>query len=77
MHFRILQVSVVCCCQQPGQVFIRIQPILNGGLYQAEHDRAASGSLGRIGKQEVLPVNDKGLNAPLCPVIAKLQPAVF
>lgn len=31
-----------------------------------------------IGKQEVLPINDKGLNnTSLCPVIGYLQPAVF
>ena len=34
-------------------------------------------SLGRIGKQEVLPVNDKGLNTSLCPVIAQFQSAIF
>ena len=56
---------------------IRIQPILNGGLDQAEHNGASFCSLGRIGKQEVLSVNDKGLDTSLCPVIAQLQPAVL
>ena len=35
--------------------------ILNGGLNQAEHDRTSGGSLRGVGKQEVLPVNDKRL----------------
>ena len=59
------------------QVSVRIQPILNGGLDQAEHNGASFCALGRIGKQEVLSVNDKGLDTPLRPVIAQLQPAVF
>ena len=55
------------------QVSIRIQPILNGSLDQAEHHGASFCSLGRIGKQEVLSVNDKGLDTSLCPVITQLQ----
>ena len=42
----------------------------------AEHDCAAGGSLGCIGEQEILAVNDKGLNTPFCPVVGDLQPAI-
>ena len=59
------------------QVSVRVQTILNGGLDQAEHNSASFCSFGRIGKQEVLPVNDKGLDTSLCPVIAQFQSAVF
>ena len=76
-NLRIFQIGIVCGFQQPGQILIWIQPILNGRLNQAEHDRTAGSSLGGVGKQEVLPVNDKGLDTPLRPVIAQLQPAVF
>ena len=59
------------------QVSVRIQPILNGGLDQAEHNGASFCSLRRVGEQEVFPVYDKGLDTSLCPVIAQLQPAVL
>ena len=58
----IFQICIVCCLQQPGQILVRIQSILNRRLDQAEHNRAAGGTLWSIGKQEVLAVNHKGLN---------------
>ena len=76
-YFYVIHIRGVCCFQQPGQVLIGIQPILNGGLDQAEHNGASFRSLGRVGKQEVLPVNDKGLDTSLCPVIAQFQSAIF
>ena len=71
-HIRILGLL-----QQPGQVSIGIQTILNGRLDQAKHNCAAGCSLRSVGKQEVLAVNDEGLNASFCPVVGDLQPAVF
>lgn len=56
---------------------LRVQVILNGGLDQAEHNRTAGGTLQCIGKQEVLSVNDEGLDTSLGTVVAQFQPPVF
>ena len=71
------QVCVLGCFHQPGQVAVRVQAIFNGGLDQAEHYCAAGGTLRGIGEQEVLSVNDKGLDTSLCTVIGALQQSVF
>ena len=73
----VRQIDGICMLQKPGQVAVWIQFVLHRGLDQAEDHRASCGSLRSVGKQKVLPVNHKGLNAPLRPVVAQLQPAVF
>ena len=55
----------VCLLQQPGQVAVGIQTVLHGGLDQAERHGTAGGAFGRVGKQEVLPVDDEGLDEAL------------
>ena len=62
---------------QSGQVFVWIQAVFNGRLDQAEHDCTAGGSLRGISEQEVLPVNDEGLDAALDPAVAQLHSAVL
>ena len=69
------QIRSIRTSQQPGQISVGIQAVLNGCLDQAEHNCAASGTLGGIAKQEVLPVNNEGLNAPLVAETG-LEPAV-
>ena len=71
------QVCVLGSLHQPGQVIVRLQAVLNRRLDQAEHDRTAGSSFRGVGKQEILSVNDEGLNASLRPVIGDLQPAVL
>src|SRR5699024_10752295 len=68
---------MVGCMHEPGQVSVRIQTILHCCLDQAEHHRTAGSSLWCIGEQEVLPVNNEGLDASLCSVVAQLQSAVL
>ena len=51
------------CPQDPGQILVRIQPVLLSGLDQAEVNGAGIRSTGRVGKQEVLPGHYKGFNA--------------
>ncbi len=58
-----------------GQIPVRIQFALNGD--QAEHDCAASGTLGCVGKQKFLPVNDKGFDASFGMVVGYLQTAIL
>lgn len=43
----VIQIRMICRHKQPSQILIRIQPILNGCLDQAEHDCAAGDTLGR------------------------------
>ena len=50
-----LRVGIVYWFQQLGQIAARIQSFLNVYLEQSEHTYAVGGSLGCIGKQEVLP----------------------
>ena len=45
-------------------------------LDEAENHRAALCALRRVGKQEVLAVNDKRFYAALCAVVRVLQPPV-
>ena len=78
MHnFGIRQICILRLLHQPGQVFIRVKTVLNSRLDQAEHNCAAGGSLWCVSEQEVLPVNDEGLNASLGTVVGDLQSAVF
>ncbi len=70
-------IRMVGCMHEPGQVSVRIQTILHCCLDQAEHHRTAGSSLWCIGEQEVLPVNNEGLDASLCSVVAQLQSAVL
>lgn len=58
-------------------IAVGIQAVLNGHMHQAKDNCAASCSVGCIGKQVVLPVNDKEFYTAFDPVIAQLQPAVF
>ena len=51
------------CAQHPGEVTVRIQPILLGRLDQAEIDSAGFCPAGCIREQKVLPGHDKWLNA--------------
>lgn len=51
--------------------------ILNRRLDQAEHHGTTRGALRSVRKQEVLPVNDKGLYDSLRTVVGNLQPAIF
>ena len=46
-------------------------------LDQAEDDRAALGTVGSIGKEEILPVYHKRLDAALGSVVAQLQPTIL
>ena len=73
----ICKICILCLLQQPGQIFVWIQAVLNGRLDQAKHHSTAGSALRRVGKQEVLPVNDEGLNASLGTVVGDLQPAIF
>ena len=68
--FRVGQICGIGCFHEPGKISLRVQAIFYGRLDQAEHDSTAGSSLGRVGKQEVLPVNDKRLNASLGPPCA-------
>ena len=68
-HFRSLGEEV-------GQVEIGIQIVCNCSLDDAERDRTRCGTLRRVGKQKVLPVNYKGLNTAFRNVVADLQTAV-
>ena len=49
----ICQIRSIRSSQQPGQISVGIQAVLNGCLDQAEHNCAAGGALGGIGEQEV------------------------
>ena len=71
------QVCILGNLQHPGQILVRIQTILNGRLDQDEHHCATGGTLGCVGKQEFLSVNDEGFNAPFSAVIGDLQSAVL
>ena len=51
--------------------------VFNCSLDLSKNYCAAFGSTWGIGKQKILPVNDKGLYAALCTVIAELQPPSF
>lgn len=59
------------------QITVRVQAILLRRLNKAVNDGAALGAQGRIGEEEVLPTDDKGLDAPLRSVIAQLQSPVL
>lgn len=59
-HLGIVQISVIRCCQMLSQISAQIQAVFNGRLDHAEHHGASAGTLGRIGKWEVLPIYDKG-----------------
>ena len=59
------------------QILIRIKSVFLRGFNHAEDDRAALCTAGCVGKQEVLPVNDKRLYTSLRPVVADFQSAVF
>ena len=59
------------------QMTVWIQSILLCRLDQTENYRAALGTAGSIGKQEILPINHKGLDAALGPDVAQPQLAVF
>ena len=63
--------------QYPEQITVRVQAGFLGRFDQAVDHRAAPGAQRRVGKQEVLPANHEGLDAPLCPVVAQLQPSVL
>ena len=73
----LLQIHIRRCLQNVKQIPIRIQPILFLRLNHAEDDRAAPDAAGCVGKQEILPVNDKGLDASFGAVVADFQSAVF
>lgn len=60
-----------------SQVFIGIQPVFNSRLGQTVHDCSADGTLRVIGKQEVLPSNDKRLNASFGPDVGDIQSTTF
>ena len=51
--------------------------VFNCSLDHSKNYYAAFGSTWGIGKQKILPVNDKGLYAALCTVIAELHPTVL
>ena len=74
--FRIVQIGVLCGIHQPGQISVRIQLVFLRRLDQTENHGASRGSLGGIGEQEVLPVNNEGFHAPLCTVVGDFQSAV-
>lgn len=57
----------------PGQIPPGIQAVPNRYLDEAEDDRAALRTTRRIGKEEVLAVDDKGLDTALSPGVADLQ----
>ena len=71
------QVRILSRLRQPGQIFVRIQPVLNSCLDYAEHNRTAGCPLRSVGKQKDFPVNDKRLNTSLGPVVGDLQPSIF
>ena len=60
-----------------NQIGMRIKPVVLCGFNQAEDDRTALRAARRVGKQEVLSVNDKWLDASLRTVVADFQPTVF
>lgn len=61
---------------EPGQILPGIQPVFNRRLDQAEDDCAALSAARRVGEEEVLPVNHKGLDTALGSVVADLQPTI-
>ena len=66
-----------CCLQNVEEILIRIKSVFLCSFNHADDDRAALCTAGRIGKQDVLPVNDKWFNASLCAGVADFQPAIF
>lgn len=66
-----------CCLQDVEQILIWIKPVFLCGFNHAKDDRAALGTAGHFGKQEVLPANDKRLDPSFRAVVADFQPAVF
>ena len=62
--------------EQIFQVRERIQPILLSRFYQAVDDGTGLGSFRSVREQPVLSANNKGLDGPLCPVVADLQPVI-
>ena len=62
---------------QPDQIAVRVKAVLQCGLDHAKDDRASRCASRCIGKQEILSVDDEGLNAVLSPVVAQLRSAVL
>ena len=73
----LLKIHRRCCLQNVEQILIRIKSVLLRSFNHTEYDRAALCAAGCVGKQEVLPVNDKWLYASFRTVVADFQSAVF
>lgn len=63
--------------QQPCQIAVRIQPTFFRCFNHAVDHGAALCAPRRVGKQEVLPANHKGLYGAFGKVVAQLQPSVL
>ena len=63
--------------QSPQQIAVRIKAVLLRRFNQAVDYAAGPRTTGCIGKQPVLPVHHKGLNAALGTVVAQLQSAIL
>ena len=63
--------------KDPGEIAVRIKSVFLRGLDQAEQDRTASCPTGGVGKQEILPGDHKGLDAPFRPVITEFNAAIL
>ena len=59
-----------CCFQHIAQVTVWIQIVFLPRLNQVEDHRATVSTARGVGKQEILPVYHKGLNAVLSSVVA-------
>ena len=58
------------------QIVVRVQDVLLSGLNEAENGGAGLRSPRGIGKQEILTVDDEGLDGAFGPVVGYLQPPV-
>ena len=59
------------------QVAVRIETVFPRSFDQAEQHRTAPGSAGCVGKEEILPEDHKGLDAPLRPIVAEFNAAIL
>lgn len=67
--------STSCHTEGVRKILVGIQSTFHSGAYKAEHNRTSGSTFWGIGKQEIFPVDDKGLDTPFRPVIGYLQPA--
>ena len=74
--FRLSQIHLSSRRLEPSQIAVWVHPILRSGLDEKEDHLAALGPAGCVSKQEILPVNDKGLYATFSPLVALLQSSI-